>query len=150
KLPQYLVPALFIQLPALPLSPNGKVDRAALPKPAVGSTADAPSTGVTAIGQTIIDLWRRVLKVDRIGLNDNFFDLGGDSLQLVAVHSNLQKTLQIKISLTDLFEFTTVDSLERHLADRQPAPALDDVRQQAQRQRAALARQRERHAETRP
>jgi aspartate racemase len=150
KLPQYLVPALFIQLPALPLSPNGKVDRTALPKPAVGSTADAPSTaGATPIGQTIIDLWRRVLKVDRIGLNDNFFDLGGDSLQLVAVHSNLQKTLQIKIPLTDLFEFTTVDSLERHLADRQPAaPALDDVRQQAQRQRAALARQRERHAET--
>jgi aspartate racemase len=150
KLPQYLVPALFIQLPALPLSPNGKVDRAALPKPAVGSTADAPSTaGATPIGQTIIDLWRRVLKVDRIGLNDNFFDLGGDSLQLVAVHSNLQKTLQIKIPLTDLFEFTTVDSLERHLADRQPAaPALDDMRQQAQRQRAALARQRERRAET--
>jgi acyl-coenzyme A synthetase/AMP-(fatty) acid ligase/acyl carrier protein len=153
KLPNYLVPALFVRLPSLPLSPNGKVDRAALPKPAVGSPAvgsssDAPPMAATTpIEQTIVDLWRRILKVDRVGLNDNFFDLGGDSLRLVAVHSNLQKALQIKIPVTDLFEFTTVDALARHLGGTETAStSLADVRQQAHKQRAALARRRERHA----
>jgi len=155
KLPAFMVPALFVQLPSLPLTPNGKIDRAALP--AVGAAAAAQASGAEApvaggpteaseMEQNLITLWKRILRVDRVGLDDNFFDIGGDSLLLVAVHSNLQKTLQIEIPVTDLFEFTTVRTLARRLGSQKaPAasPSLSDSQLQAQRQRDAFARQRQ-------
>jgi acyl carrier protein len=92
-------------------------------------------------------VWKRVLRVERAGLDDNFFDLGGDSLLLLAVHSNLQKTLHIEIPITDLFEFTTVRTLAARLIKQQPAPpSFSDVQQQAQKQREAFARERERRS----
>ena len=149
KLPHYMVPALFVPLKALPLSPNGKVDRVALPAPVAvasgeSSPADAPAT---LLEKALGDLWQRILRVDRVGPDDNFFDLGGDSLMIVAVHSNLQKILQVEIPVTDLFEFTTIRTLARHLGDNQPAAAsFSDVQQQAQKQREAFERQRQLHA----
>ena len=147
KLPQYMVPSLFVALESLPLSTNGKVDRSALPAPVFGaadsSSAEAPAN---EIDQTVLDLWRRVLRVERVGLDDNFFDIGGDSLLLVAVHSNLQKLLNIEIPVTDLFEYTTVRTLGKHLRDDTTAEhSFSGVRQQAQKQREAFARKRERH-----
>ncbi|HWG58373.1 MAG TPA: non-ribosomal peptide synthetase [Candidatus Acidoferrales bacterium] len=148
KLPQYMIPALFVSLAALPLSPNGKVDRAVLPAPAPGAADhDAAEAPATQLEKTLAALWTRILRVERLGLDDNFFDLGGDSLMIVAVHSNLQKTLDMEIPVTDLFEFTTVRTLARHLAGGKPAPpSLTEVRLQAQKQREAFARQRERRA----
>jgi len=147
KLPQYMVPSLFVALESLPLSTNGKVDRSALPAPVFGaadsSSAEAPAN---AIDKTVLDLWRRVLRVERVGLDDNFFDIGGDSLLLVAVHSNLQKLLNIEIPVTDLFEYTTVRTLGKHLREGASAePSFSGVQQQAQKQREAFARKRERH-----
>ena len=87
-----------------------------------------------------------MLRVERVGLDDNFFDIGGDSLLLVAVHSNLQKLLNIEIPVTDLFEYTTVRTLGKHLREQNPAqPSFSGVQQQAQKQREAFARKRERH-----
>jgi len=92
-------------------------------------------------------LWKRVLRLERVGLDDNFFDLGGDSLLLLAVHSNLQKGLQVELPVTDLFEFTTVRTLAARLNKLQPtARSFSDVEQQAQQQREAFARQRQRHS----
>ena len=147
KLPQYMVPALFVPLASLPLSSNGKVDRSALPAPefggADGASAEAPANEVD---KTVLDVWRRVLRVERVGLDDNFFDIGGDSLLLVAVHSNLQKLLKMEIPVTDLFEYTTVRTLGEHLRKETPvAPSFSGVQQQAQKQREAFARKRERH-----
>jgi amino acid adenylation domain-containing protein len=140
KVPSYLIPAVFVPLASLPLSPNGKVDRAALPTPVsapegVGVT-ETPST---ELERMLVDLWRRVLRAEHVGLDDNFFDLGGDSLLLVAVHSNLQKRLQADIAVTDLFEFTTIRMLARHLGETAP-PSFSQVQAQAQKQRAAFAR----------
>jgi len=151
KLPAFMVPALFVPLASLPLTPNGKIDRAALPAPAVaGSAPTASSAAADAPGseteQNLIKVWKRILRVDRVDLDDNFFDIGGDSLLLVAVHSNLQKTLQIEIPVTDLFEFTTVRTLARRLGGQKaPAasPSVSDSQLQAQRQRDAFARQRQ-------
>jgi acyl carrier protein len=142
-----MVPSLFVALESLPLSTNGKVDRSALPAPVFGaadsSSAEAPAN---AIDKTVLDLWRRVLRVERVGLDDNFFDIGGDSLLLVAVHSNLQKLLNIEIPVTDLFEYTTVRTLGKHLREGASAePSFSGVQQQAQKQREAFARKRERH-----
>ena len=148
KLPPYMLPALFAEMAALPLSPNGKVDRQALPEPIF--TAEAPSssdTSTTLAEKTIEALWKRILRVERVGIDDNFFDLGGDSLLLVAVHSNLQKTLQMEIPVMDLFEFTTVRALARHLEDQNPAtPSFSETQEQARKQREAFARQRGRRA----
>jgi len=143
QLPQHMVPAFFVALSTLPLSEHGKVDRAALAKLEV-----APKQGSTPVGlpgsqleRTLAELWQRVLRVPNVGLDDNFFDLGGDSLRLVAVHSNLQKILQTEIPLTDLFEFATVRKLANHLGhtDSKAAP-LSGVQDRAHRQREAFTR----------
>jgi acyl carrier protein len=95
----------------------------------------------------IADVWKRVLRVERAGLDDNFFDLGGDSLLLLAVHANLQQALQLEIPITDLFEFATVRTLAAHLSKTRPAaPSFSDLQQQAQKQRDAFARERQRHS----
>ena len=146
KIPPYMFPSAFVSMEAFPLSPNGKVDRASLPAPIIAAegaaSADAPAT---RLEQIISDLWKRILRLERVGSGDNFFDLGGDSLLLVAVHSNLQKQLQLEIPVTDLFEFTTIRTLAAHLAKSDPtAPSFSDVQQQGNRQRDAFARQRER------
>jgi amino acid adenylation domain-containing protein len=158
KLPAFMVPALFVPLEKLPLTPNGKIDRAALPAPGTSTaasarvtttaelTASGAASGASELEQNLMALWKRILRVEQVGLDDNFFDIGGDSLLLVAVHSNLQKTLQIEIPVTDLFEFTTVRTLARRLGSQKaPAasPSLSDSQLQAQRQRDAFARQRQ-------
>jgi acyl carrier protein len=143
QLPQHMVPAFFVELSALPLSDNGKIDRAALskleiaPKQAAGPTS-APTS---ELERTLVQLWQRVLKVPSVGFDENFFDLGGDSLLLVAVHSNLQKTLQTQIPVTDLFEFPTIRKLAKHLGEAKSiSPKLSDAQQRARRQREAFMR----------
>jgi len=126
----------------LPLNPNGKVDRAALPDPAASGGAELRTTG-SELEEQIAELWKQALGTQRIGLDDNFFDLGGDSLLIVAVHSQLQKMLQREIQVTDLFEYVTVRSLARHLAEIAPAtPAFSAAQEQARKQREAQAKRR--------
>ncbi len=145
KLPQYMIPAFFVSLAAMPLSPNGKIDRAALPAPTVVIEAPKPGDAASSpLEETLKTLWRRALQVSQIGLDDNFFDLGADSLTIVSVHSKLQKTIQREIPVTDLFEFTTIRTLTNHLADEKKGPSFSEMQLQAQRQREAFARQRER------
>jgi amino acid adenylation domain-containing protein len=143
QLPQHMVPAFFVTVQALPLSENGKVDRAALgkldvtPKPAPTNNG-SPRNDVERI---LVPLWQRVLNVSTVGLDDNFFDLGGDSLLLLAVHSHLQKALQTEISVIDLFEFPTIRKLADHLARAKPTLSdSSEVREKARRQREAFAR----------
>jgi aspartate racemase len=148
KIPAHMVPALFVHVVALPLSPNGKVDRAALPPP-VFDREDSPPVrdADSQLEAQIAGVWKRVLRTEQVALDDNFFDLGGDSLLLLAVHSNLQKVLQIELPIMDLFEFTTVRTLAARLSGPQAsAPTVPDVQQQAQKQRDAFARQRQRHS----
>jgi acyl carrier protein len=102
--------------------------------------ASSPS----ALEQTVVEAWRRVLRVEHIGPDDNFFDLGGDSLQLLAVHSGLQKTLGAEIAVIDLFEFTTVRRLAAHLGNiNKIQGSFSENRKQAEKQRAAFAKLRE-------
>ena len=148
KVPAHMVPALFIRMENLPLSPNGKVDRAALPAPIL-EKEESPGVknAATALETQIAEVWKRVLQAERVGLDKNFFDLGGDSLLLLAIHANLQKVLQIEIRIMDLFEFPTVRDLAAQLSKPQPtAPSFSDAQQQAQKQRDAFARERNRHS----
>jgi acyl carrier protein len=143
QLPQHMIPTFFVALESFPLSENGKVDRAALVNLELASKPAPTPEGVPSsdLERTLAQLWQGILKVQNVGLDDNFFDLGGDSLLLVAVHSNLQKLLQTEIPVTDLFEFPTIRKLARHLGHAESqAAVVSDSKQRAQRQREAFTR----------
>ena len=124
-LPEAFVPSVFIALDHFPLTPNGKVDRKALPAPGA-SRAETPAVDAlprSALERAIADVWRQVLQVERIGLNDNFFDLGGHSLLAAQADALLREVLGVQITVMDLFRHPTVASLARHLAQEEPAVA---------------------------
>jgi amino acid adenylation domain-containing protein len=118
RLPDYMVPSAFVILNTLPLTPNGKVNRRALPQPE-GLRPDMEVDYVmprTEAEQIIATVWREVLQVDRVGTHDNFFDLGGNSLQLIQVHSKLQSLFKRDLSLVELFKYPTVSGLAGYLS----------------------------------
>jgi amino acid adenylation domain-containing protein len=117
-LPPYMTPAAFVQMDALPVNANGKIDRRALPPPAAerlttNATYVAPNS---AIEEQITAIWKQLLELDRIGIEDNFFDLGGHSLLLIRVHARITEVLNRNLPIVDLFEFPTVASLAAHLS----------------------------------
>jgi aspartate racemase len=110
-LPEPMIPAAFVVLDALPLGPNGKVDRRALPEPgaaAAGATSIAPRTPAE---ETIASIWAGLLRRERIGVEENFFDLGGDSLLATQVVSRVRAAFEIDFPLRRFFEGSTVASL---------------------------------------
>jgi amino acid adenylation domain-containing protein len=121
-LPDPMIPGHFVVLAALPLLPNGKVDRKALPAPA-GAEA-APAAGFVAprggLERTIVAAWREALGVERVGIHDNFFDLGGHSLLLSQVHARLRETINPDLALLELFKYPTVAALAERLGGRGP------------------------------
>lgn len=117
KLPEFMVPSVFVLLPALPLAPNGKVDRHALPmpdsaRPELEESYVAPRT---TIEQQIADIWTQVLHLERVGIHDNFFELGGYSLLAIQIISRLRKALQVELPLPSLFEVPTVADLAKRI-----------------------------------
>ncbi|MDQ6708676.1 MAG: non-ribosomal peptide synthetase [Acidobacteriota bacterium] len=144
KLPAYMIPLTFVDLASLPLTPNGKVDRGALPEPKATVSPVPPSSAapVSDTEETIAAVWRKLLGIERVGMEDNFFDLGGDSLLLMAAHADLNRALDTKFPITDLFEFTTVGSLARRVHRKPAGPAdFSAARDRANKQREVLARQ---------
>lgn len=113
KLPAYMVPAVFIQLEAMPLTSNGKVDRHALPEPGVAAQGPAaPSVAPrTPIEKMLTDIWANLLSIEPPGIYDDFFELGGHSLLATQLVSRIRDALQVEISLRDLFEFPSVADL---------------------------------------
>jgi acyl carrier protein len=119
RLPDYMLPAAFAVLADLPRTPNGKVDRQALPGlETLGAEAGLPySAPQTQVERSIAGVWQEMLGLKRVGLDDNFFDLGGHSLLLVQVHDRLERLLKVKMSLVDLFRYPTIESLAEFLGD---------------------------------
>ncbi len=133
RLPSYMVPSAFVVLDELPLNLNGKIDRRALPAPSgersAGATFVSPRSDIE---WQIAAVWREVLGVDRVGVRDNFFDLGGHSLRLLQVQAKLRQRLGREVRVADLFRDPTVETLAARLADEDtPGRSL---------QRAAKAR----------
>lgn len=110
QLPDYMIPSYFMQLPEMPLTPNGKIDRKALPEPDASQGRSKDYVGPrTELEQIVADVWQSVLQVERIGIHDNFFELGGHSLKATVVVARLQK--QFEIGMNDIFEYQTVAAL---------------------------------------
>jgi acyl carrier protein len=144
-LPEPLLPAAFAPLAALPVTPSGKVDRRALAEPTevrAGYVAGAAyAEPQSALERTIAGIYGDLLRVSRIGLHDNFFDLGGHSLLIVRAHQKLKEALGREIPVVDLFRFPTVATLARHLGGEETGN-LQKVQDLAEQQRAAQQRQR--------
>ena len=144
RLPEAMVPSSFVTLSALPRLPNGKVDRRALPDPDEGerpSLRSAYAAPETELERAIAAVWRDLLRLDRVGLHDNFFDLGGHSLLLIQAQGRLRETLGREIAAVDLFRFPTVAHLARHLGSQEDRPAFEHVQDLAGRQRSAQSAQ---------
>ncbi|MDP3718280.1 MAG: amino acid adenylation domain-containing protein [Acidobacteriota bacterium] len=122
RLPEFMIPATVVFLEALPHTANGKVDRQALPaveerRRELHAVYQAPRTSTE---QAIAAIWKTALHVDRVGIDDNFFDLGGHSLLMTRVHARLQTAVAARLSLVELFQYPTVRTLAARIA---PAPA---------------------------
>ncbi len=147
KLPDYEVPASFVVLDRLPLTANGKVDRAALPRPEEVRTREAPAAYVApqdGLEESIAALWREALQTERVGIDDNFFTMGGHSVTMVRVYHRLRETLGRDLPLMAMFEHPTIAALARYLREGAPeAPAiLERSSDRGERRReAALERQ---------
>jgi len=143
RLPDYMLPAAFVVLPALPLTPNGKVDRRALPAPA----PERPHLEVnyvpprSEIEKQIAKIVQELLQVNQIGLNDNFFDLGGHSLLLVQLQSKLQAMFRREVPVVQLFRYSTVRDLARYFSQTvEEKPAFDQLEERGRKNRQALQR----------
>lgn len=144
KLPDYMVPAAFVFVESIPLNPSGKVDRQALPEPQavrpnLETTYAAPQT---VLERAIATIWQEALRIETVGIHDNFFDLGGHSLLIVQVHSKLKETLGRDIAVVDLFKYPTISALAAYLGHGQIQPGFEEPRR-GQARRASLKERRE-------
>ncbi|HEX7139603.1 MAG TPA: AMP-binding protein, partial [Vicinamibacterales bacterium] len=138
-LPSYLIPSDVVLLHELPRTPNGKVDRAALPPPLRSAVPDArrlpPESDVE---RTIATIWTEVLNVPNVGVRENFFDLGGHSLLMVRVRAQIADRLGIDLPVVDLFRLPTIRAVAEHIAGRDAVAPVADTGVVAARQLAAI------------
>jgi acyl carrier protein len=145
-LPDYMTPSAFVTLDAFPLTPNGKVDRKALEReyearwrharPELDAQYVMPRN---ELEQAIAALWQSVLGIEKVGVHDNFFDLGGHSLKLAKVHSRLSELANRELPMVELFKYPTISALAEYLS-REPnsRASLQESRKRAAKQREAM------------
>jgi epothilone synthetase B len=120
KLPEYMIPSTIVLMEALPLTANGKVDRKALLARGVQLEPEAVYVAPqTELEQVIANIWREILQVEKIGIHDSFFDLGGNSVHLIQAHRKLQEVINPDLPIVKLFEYPTIDSLIKYVNQEQ-------------------------------
>jgi amino acid adenylation domain-containing protein len=143
--PDYMIPSAFVILEALPLTLNGKVDRRSLPtpdnlRPELTAPFQPPQS---VIEQQIAQIWQEVLGVDKVGIHDNFFDLGGHSLLILQVNRKLCEIFQREISVVTMFQNPTIDSLAEYFSQKQEKkPLFQEINQRVEKQKQLLKNQR--------
>ena len=146
KLPEYMLPSTFVVLDALPLTPNGKVDRRALPapdslRPTLTTTYQVPQSEME---QQIAKLWQEVLHLDKVGIHDNFFDLGGHSLLMLKVNNKLRAILQQDIQIVTMFQNPTIYSLSEYLIQKPEEKSIfEQIDKRVEKQRQSLNNQKQ-------
>jgi natural product biosynthesis luciferase-like monooxygenase protein/amino acid adenylation domain-containing protein len=142
-LPEHMVPSAFVELEKFPLTPNGKVDRKGLPNPETisGAREQAYAAPRSDSERTIAEIWQELLRVQQVGLHDNFFDLGGNSLLVVQAQVRLREVLGADLPVVRLFQYPTVSALAKFLSEQQQKNSLKKVHDRARRQRQAFAEQ---------
>jgi acyl carrier protein len=124
KLPEYMAPSWIVMMEEMPLTPNGKVDRRALPDPTVNRIGESASYAPpqTPVEELLVEIYEGVLKVDRVGRDDNFFEIGGHSLLATQVISRVNNTFGMEIGVRTIFEASTVAKLAEALTALEPKP----------------------------
>ncbi|MPQ34078.1 SagB/ThcOx family dehydrogenase [Clostridium estertheticum] len=126
-LPVYMIPAHFVYLNTIPLTPNGKVDRKSLPEPDFSIDYGTEFIEPTSdIEEELTNVWKNILNIDKIGLNDNFFELGGSSASLIRAHSNIEKLYPGKLGITDLFAYPTISKLAEFI-NKKKSISIKDI-----------------------
>ncbi len=140
-LPEFMVPQHFIVMPELPRTPNQKIDRRALPAPDQVAAASRPRIAAgDPTEDQILAIWKKALGTDDVGVEDNFFDSGGHSILAVQVHRQVQEALGVTLQVTDLFRFTTVRALSKHVAGMRGGTAAAPTAAQVAMERAKARR----------
>ncbi|MBC9933117.1 non-ribosomal peptide synthase/polyketide synthase [Chitinophaga qingshengii] len=112
RLPDYMIPSLFITLPELPLTNNGKINKRALPEADLNALGEATYVAARNLTeQQLVDIWRVLLQVERVGVHDNFFELGGHSLLAMRLQSALRKQMEVEVAVKSIFAHPTVARL---------------------------------------
>jgi acyl carrier protein len=143
KLPEYMLPSAFVFMESLPLTANGKVNRKGLPAPdllhaAAGAEYIAPATEAERI---IVSVIQDVLGVTKVGVNSNFFDLGGNSVHAIRVYNRLREAFERDFPLLTVFEHPTISSLAEFLSrERQEQPKLQKSHDRGERRKQASER----------
>lgn len=117
KLPEYMIPSFFVELEKMPLTHSGKIDRKALPDPSgeinTGREYIAPTNEIEA---SLVEIWKELLGIEKIGINDKFFELGGYSILLIKMHARLEELYPNRISIPDLFTYPTIAKLAERIS----------------------------------
>ena len=149
RIPQYMIPNIFVELDHIPLNNNGKIDRKNLPDPDVKEIMNerrekefVPPN--TELEKMICDIWKESIGVESIGINDNFFELGGNSMQLIKAYNNLKSKLQKELTITVMFEYPTVSSLCSYITNSSKNDELYDGNKVADARISSRARRRKR------
>jgi len=146
KLPAHMIPSVITFLQEMPLTPNGKVDRRSFPdptslEPELEAAYVAPATKAE---QTIASIWSEVLKVERVGIGENFFEVGGTSMLIVQVNSKLREAFNRNIPIFEMFRHPTIDGLASFIEkDESEKPSFEHAQTRAGRQAEALKQQRQ-------
>ena len=135
ELPEIMLPASLLVVLAFPLTPNGKVDRLALPDPRAAIVVPAAVAPVNEFETSIAALWRDVLGLNEVSVTDNFFDLGGHSLLVVQVQRRLREASGQEVSITDMFRFPTIRGLAQHLSGPVASTSVNDALSRAKTRR---------------
>jgi len=149
RLPEYMVPSGFVGLKKLPLTPNGKVDRNALPVPGRESQVSvayvAPGNDLE---QQLASVWQEALKAERVGVDDNFFDLGGNSLLVMRVHARIKPLFDREVHVIDLFRFPTIRALAGHFGQAEVVTSAtrDGIHERAMKRQHAMRRSQDRRS----
>lgn len=118
KLPDYMIPVAWQVLTELPLTTNGKIDRLALKNIKIQNKEATLTLTSSKQERIILEIWQEILQRENIGVNDNFFDVGGHSLLLAQVQEKLEKSFSTNIAITDLFKYPTISSLANYLSQQ--------------------------------
>lgn len=127
RLPDYMLPSAFVVLETFPQTPNGKINRKALPAPAAasGETKSAFTPPRTPSEEKLAKIWRELLQQPELGIDDNFFEIGGHSLLAMQLMARVRKEFQAELTLRNIFEAPTIAELAKILEQRQPQPKCE-------------------------
>ncbi|MEM9161535.1 MAG: amino acid adenylation domain-containing protein [Cyanobacteria bacterium P01_F01_bin.4] len=125
-LPSYMIPTAYQVLETFPLTPNGKVDRNALPEPE-SPTTTADNRPKTSVEKTLADIWKSLLNLDTVGIHDSFFEVGGHSLLVINAQSQIRQKLGVELSVMDLFRYPTLSTLATYIGQIQTGKPEEDA-----------------------